>query len=166
MSRQTNYHRHLGHLVVPTDANLSAVLLCHMVNILARYKHHKHLGTSVSADQVPSAFKASCSTDRCKSLSSLTLSHGEYPSEIQASHDSIVNQDNHCDRCLGKDISADKLPLAFRASCSANRCESLGSLTLSHGEYPMLSLLQMSWRVTDILARTSYHQSLGHLHQV
>src|SRR5882757_2898706 len=41
MSRQTNYHRHLGHLVAPTDVNLSAVLLCHMVNILVRYKHRK-----------------------------------------------------------------------------------------------------------------------------
>src|SRR6267154_2411872 len=41
ISWQTNYHRHLGHLVAPTDANLSAVLLCHMVNILARYKHCK-----------------------------------------------------------------------------------------------------------------------------
>src|SRR6267154_2796001 len=41
MSRQTNYHRRLGHLVALTDANLSAVLLCHTVNILARYKHCK-----------------------------------------------------------------------------------------------------------------------------
>src|SRR6267154_2480866 len=41
ISRQTNYHRHLGHLVAPTDANLSAVLLCHTVNIPARYKHCK-----------------------------------------------------------------------------------------------------------------------------
>src|SRR6267154_2741438 len=41
MSRQINYHRHIGHLVVPTNVNLSAVLLCHMVNIPARYKHHK-----------------------------------------------------------------------------------------------------------------------------
>src|SRR6267154_1404632 len=41
ISRQTNYHRHLGHLVVPTDVNLSAVLLCHTVNIPARYKHCK-----------------------------------------------------------------------------------------------------------------------------
>ena len=36
ISWQTNYHWHLGHLVAPTDANLSAVLLCHMVNIPAR----------------------------------------------------------------------------------------------------------------------------------
>src|SRR6267154_1964419 len=41
ISRQTNYHRHLGHLVAPTDVNLSAVLLCHTVNIPARYKHCK-----------------------------------------------------------------------------------------------------------------------------
>src|SRR6267154_2358870 len=41
ISQQTNYHQHLGHLVALTDGNLSAVLLCHTVNILARYKHHK-----------------------------------------------------------------------------------------------------------------------------
>src|SRR6267154_1305148 len=41
ISWQTNYHWHLGHLVAPTDANLSAVLLCHTVNILVRYKHRK-----------------------------------------------------------------------------------------------------------------------------
>src|SRR6267154_2127603 len=94
------------------------------------------LSEDISADQLPSAFRASGSADRCESLGSLTLSHGEYPGKIQALQDSIVNQDNHCDRCLGEDISADQLPLAFRASCSADRCESLGGLTLSHGEYP------------------------------
>src|SRR6267154_2262462 len=130
------------------------------------YHCDRCLGEDISADQLPSAFRASCRADRCESLSSLTLSHGEYPGKIQALQDSIVNQDNHCDRRLGEDISADQLPSEFRASCSADRCESLGSLTLSHSEYPMLSLLQMSWRVTDILARTSYHQSLGHLHEV
>src|SRR6267154_86709 len=39
MSRQTNCHRHLEHLVAPTEVSLSAVLLCHTVNISARYKH-------------------------------------------------------------------------------------------------------------------------------
>src|SRR6267154_4821809 len=150
ISRQTNYHRHLGHLVAPSEVILSTVLLCHTVNISARCKHctialpiSATMITDVSAsyrclgdDRFPSVLRASCSADRCESLSSLTLSHGEYPGEIQASQDSIVNQDNHCDRRLGKDISADQLPLAFRASCSADQCESLGSLTLSHGEYP------------------------------
>src|SRR6267154_108117 len=41
ISRQTNYHRCLGHLVAPTDVNLSAVLLCHTVNTPVRYKHCK-----------------------------------------------------------------------------------------------------------------------------
>ena len=53
ISWQTNYHRHLGHLVAPTDANLSAVLLCHMVNILARYKHCKialSISTTILSD--------------------------------------------------------------------------------------------------------------------
>src|SRR6267154_737167 len=35
----TSDHRPLGHHVAPTDANLSAVLLCHTVNISAQYKH-------------------------------------------------------------------------------------------------------------------------------
>src|SRR6267154_799670 len=58
--QQTNYHWHLGHLVAPTDVNLSAVLLCHTVNIPARYKHRKialsirtTIVTDVSADQLP-----------------------------------------------------------------------------------------------------------------
>src|SRR6267154_4054586 len=41
MSRQTNYHWCLGHLVALTDVILSAVLLCHTLNIAARYKHRK-----------------------------------------------------------------------------------------------------------------------------
>ena len=39
VSVMTSGHRCLEHLVVPTDTNLSAVLLCHTVNISARYKH-------------------------------------------------------------------------------------------------------------------------------
>src|SRR6267154_2009210 len=70
ISRQTNYHRHLGHLVAPTDVNLSAVLRCHTVNIPARYKHCK-IALSISttnltdvlADQLPSVFRASCSAN-------------------------------------------------------------------------------------------------------
>src|SRR6267154_1041735 len=69
ISRQTNYHRSLWHLVAPTDVNLLAVLLCHTVNIPARYKHCKialsirtTILTDVSADQLPSMFRASCST--------------------------------------------------------------------------------------------------------
>src|SRR6267154_2547101 len=89
VSAMTSGHRSLGHLVVPTDANLSAVLLCHTGNISALYKHctialpistiiiidvsasYKCLGD----DQWPSVFRASCSADQCASLGSLTLSH-------------------------------------------------------------------------------------------
>src|SRR6267154_2496596 len=39
ISAMTGDHRSLGHLVAPTDANLSAVSLCHTVNISARYRH-------------------------------------------------------------------------------------------------------------------------------
>src|SRR6267154_1681547 len=89
VSAMTSGHWSLEHLVVLTDANLSAVLLCHTVNILALYKHctialpiSAIMITDVSAsyrclgdDQWPSVFRASCSADRCKSLGSLTLSH-------------------------------------------------------------------------------------------
>src|SRR6267154_682216 len=85
----TSGHRSLEHLVVPTNANLSALLLCHTGNISALYKHctialpisatmitdvpgsYKCLGN----DQWPSVFRASCSADRCASIGSLTLSH-------------------------------------------------------------------------------------------
>src|SRR6267154_2081908 len=39
VSAMTSDHRSLEHLVAPTNANLSAVLLCHTVNISALYKH-------------------------------------------------------------------------------------------------------------------------------
>src|SRR6267154_665301 len=39
ISAITSCHRSLGHLVAPTKVNLSAVLLCHTVNISAQYKH-------------------------------------------------------------------------------------------------------------------------------
>src|SRR6267154_64650 len=124
VSAMTSGHRCLEHLVLPTDANLSAVVLCHTGNISALYKHctialpiSATMITDVPAsykclsdDQWPSVFRASCSAARCESLGGLTLSHSEYPGEIQASQDSIVNQAYHCDTCLGEDISADQLP--------------------------------------------------------
>src|SRR6267154_2236401 len=85
----TSGHWSLEHLVVLTDVNLSAVLLCHTGNILALYKHctialpisaiiiidvsasYKCLGD----DQWRSVFRASWSADRCESLGGLTLSH-------------------------------------------------------------------------------------------
>ena len=126
--------RHVGHLVAPTDVILLVILLCHTVNISARCKQctialpiSATMITDVSAsyrclgdDGFLSVLRVSCSADQCESLGSLTLSHGEYPGKIQASQDSIVNQDYHCDRCLCEDISADQLPSVFRASCSAD----------------------------------------------
>src|SRR6267154_1761023 len=41
VSAMTSGHRSLGHLVAPTDVNLSAVLLCLTENIPVIYKHHK-----------------------------------------------------------------------------------------------------------------------------
>src|SRR6267154_1046984 len=89
VSAMTSRHWSLEHLVVPTDVNLSAVVLCHTVNISALYKHctialpiSATMITDVPAsykclgdDQWPSVFRASCSADRCASLGSLTLSH-------------------------------------------------------------------------------------------
>src|SRR5882757_4448218 len=116
VSAMTSGHRSLEHLVVPTDANVSAVLLCHTVNISALYKHctialpisatmitdvpasYKRLGN----DQWPSVFRASCSAGRCESLGGLTLSHSEYLGMIQALHNCIANQRYHDYRCLGK----------------------------------------------------------------
>src|SRR6267154_1163005 len=125
-------HESLGGLTLSHSEYLGMIQALHDCIANQHYNDYRCLGD----DQWPSVFRASCSADRCESLGGLTLSHGEYPSKIQALQDSIVNQDNHCDRRLGEDISADQLPSAFRASCSADRCESLGSLTLSHGEYP------------------------------
>src|SRR6267154_1619570 len=201
VSAMTSGHWSLEHLVVPTDANLSAVLLCHTGNISARYKHcmialpiSTIIITDVSAscrrlgdDQVPSVFRASCSVDRCESLGGLTLSHREYLSIIQALHDCITNQHYNDYRCLGDD----QWPSVFRASCSADRCKSLGSRTLSHGEYPSKikasqdSIVNQAYhchtclgedisadqlpndymcrRVIDISAMTGDHWSLGHL---
>src|SRR6267154_1690122 len=89
VSAMTSCHRSLWHLVVPTNVNLLAVLLCHTVNISARYKHctialsmSATIITCVSASyrclgdgRLPSALRASCSADRCESLGGLTLSH-------------------------------------------------------------------------------------------
>src|SRR6267154_2355413 len=116
VSAMSSGHRSLGHLVVLTDVNLSAVVLCHTVNILALYKHctialpiSATMMTDVPAsykclgnDQWPSVFRASCSADRCESLGSLTLSHSEFLSMIQALHDCIANQRYHYYRCLGE----------------------------------------------------------------
>src|SRR6267154_2310 len=77
ISAMTGCHRSLGHLVTPTNANLSAVLLCHTVNISARYKHYTialpmstTIITCVSAsyrcigeDRLPLVLRASCSAD-------------------------------------------------------------------------------------------------------
>src|SRR6267154_1056029 len=112
----TGDHWSLGHLVAPTDANLSAVVLCHTGNISAQYKHcmialpisaiiiidvsasYRRLGD----DQWPSVFRASCSADRSESFGSLTLSHSVYLGMIQALHDCIANQRYNDYRCLGE----------------------------------------------------------------
>src|SRR6267154_5376124 len=103
----TSGHRSLGHLVVLPDANLSALLLCHTGNISARYKHCT-IASPISAIMI---INVSAMTSGHRSLGHLVApTHGEYPGEIQASQDSIVNQAYHCHTCLGEDISADQLP--------------------------------------------------------
>ena len=116
VSAMTSGDRSLEHLGVPTDVKLSAVVLCHTVNISALYKHctialpisatmitdvpasYKCLGN----DQWPSVFRASCSADLCESLGSLTLSHSEYLGMIQALHDCIANQRYNDYTCLSE----------------------------------------------------------------
>src|SRR6267154_610630 len=89
VSAMTSGHRSLEHLVVPTNANLSAVLLCHTVNISALYKHctialpisaiiimdvsasYKCLGD----DQWRSVFRASWSADRCDFVTQVISRH-------------------------------------------------------------------------------------------
>src|SRR6267154_2763044 len=51
VSAMTGDHQSLGHLVAPTDVNLSAVLLCHTVNISALYKHCT-IALSISATMI------------------------------------------------------------------------------------------------------------------
>src|SRR6267154_2679235 len=51
-------------------------------------------------------------------------------------------------------LGDDQWPSVFRASCSADRCESLGGLTLSHSEY--LSMIQA---LHDCIANQHYHDS-------
>src|SRR6267154_389274 len=108
--------RHVGHLVAPTDVILLVILLCHTVNISARYKHctialpisaimiidvsvsYRRLGD----DQWPLVLRASCSADRCESPGSLTLSHSKYLSKIQVLHSCIDNQRYNDYMCLGE----------------------------------------------------------------
>src|SRR6267154_2011067 len=138
ISWQTNYHRHLGHLVAPTDVNLSVVLLCHMVNILARYKHCKialSISTTILSDVL---VRMSRQINYHQSLGNLVA-----PTEVILSAALLCHTVNisarykHCTiafsisitiitdvsasyRCLGDD----KLPSVFRVFCSADRCES------------------------------------------
>src|SRR6267154_2637273 len=105
VSAMTIDHRSLGHLVVPTDANISAlykhctialpISATMITDVPASYK-------CLGNDQWPSVFRASCSADRCESLSGLTLSHSEYLGMIQALHDCIANQRYNDYRCLGE----------------------------------------------------------------
>src|SRR6267154_6194733 len=69
VSAMTGYHWSLGHLVAPTNVNLSAVLLCHTDNISAR--SYRHLGE----DRLPLVVMASPSSlDYC--IRPLSLDYG------------------------------------------------------------------------------------------
>src|SRR6267154_1987271 len=99
-------HESLSGLTLSHSEYLGMIQALHDCIANQRYNDYRCL----SNDQWPSVFRTSCSADRCESLGGLTLSHGEYPGEIQASQDSIVNQAYHCHTCLSEDISADQLP--------------------------------------------------------
>ena len=69
VSAMTGYHWSLGHLVVPTDVNLSEFLLCHTDNISAQ--SYRHLGK----DRLPLVVMASpLSLDYC--IRPLSLDYG------------------------------------------------------------------------------------------
>src|SRR6267154_2572650 len=140
----TNVERSIG--IARSDQKI----LCHIVNISARYKHYKialsistTILTDVSADQVPSVLMASCSADRCESLGGLTLSHSEYAGEIQASQDTIVNQDYHL-----ADVSV-------RMSQQTNYHRHLGHLVAPTDANLLVVLL---CRTVNIPARYKHHK--------
>src|SRR6267154_868683 len=144
ISWQTNYHQHLGHLVAPTDANLSAVLLCHMVNILARYKHHK-IALSIRTTMLTdiSAW-VSRQTNYHQHLGHLVVLTEASLSAVLFCHTvNISARYKHCKIALSirttilTDVSArmsrqTNYHRRLGASCSAVRGDSLSSLTLSH----------------------------------
>src|SRR6267154_1927410 len=142
VSAVTSGHRSLGHLVVPTDVNLLAVLLCHTVNISALYKHCT-IALPISATMI---IDVSAMTSGHRSLEHLVVLTDANLSAVLLCHTvNISALYKHCMialpisaimitdvlvsyKCLGDD----QWPSVFRASCNADRCESLGSLTLSH----------------------------------
>src|SRR6267154_472669 len=101
----TSGHRSLGHLVVPTDANLSAALLCHTGNISARYKHcmiglpisaiiisdgyHRSLGHLVAPTDVNLSEFLLCHTDNISAQSYRHLGEEQLPLVIMASPSSL-----------------------------------------------------------------------------
>src|SRR6267154_1512647 len=98
----TSGHRSLGHLVVPTDANLSAVLLCHTVNISARYKHCMivlPIGHLVAPTDVNLSEFLLCHTDNISAQSYRHLGEDQLPLVVMASPSSL----DYCIRPLSLD---------------------------------------------------------------
>src|SRR6267154_187471 len=167
VSAMTSGHRSLEHLVVLTDVNLSAVLLCHTVNISALYKHctialpisaimiidvlamtsgHRSLEHLVVPTDVNLLVVLLCHTVNISAL----YKHCTIALPISATMitDVLIIYVSASYRCLG----GDQWPSVLSASCSADRCESLGGLTLSHSEY--LGIIQA---LHDCIANQRYN---------
>src|SRR6267154_328811 len=148
VSAMTSGHRSVEHLVVPTDVNLSAVLLYHTVNILALYKHCT-IALPISATMithVSASYKCLGNDQWPWSLEHLVVPTDVNLSAVLLCHTGDISaRYKHCTIALPisaiiiTDVSVScrrlgdgQVPSVFRASCSADRCESLGGLTLSH----------------------------------
>src|SRR6267154_2126377 len=162
VSAMTSGHRSLEHLVVPTDVNLSAVLLCHTVNISALYKHCT-IALPISAIMI---IDVSAMTSGHRSLEHLVVPTDANLSAVLLCHTvNISALYKHCTIALPisatmitdvpasyKRLGSDQWPSVFRASCSADRSESLGGLTLSHSEF-----LGMIQALHDCIANQRYN---------
>src|SRR6267154_1415537 len=148
VSAMTSGHRSLGHLVVPTNANLSAVLLCHTGNISARYKHCM-ITLPISAIIITMSRRVidvPAMTSGHRSLGHLVVPTDANLLAVLLCHTvNISARYKYCTIALTisatmitcvsasyRRLGDDQWPSVFRASCSADRCESLGSRTLSH----------------------------------
>src|SRR6267154_1946942 len=105
----TTGHRSLGHHVVPTNANLSAVLLCHTVNISARYNHCT-IALPISAIIITDV---SARTGYHRSLGHLVA-----PTDVNLSEFLLCHTDNISAQSY-RHLGEDRLPLVIMASPSS-----------------------------------------------
>src|SRR6267154_1860095 len=178
ISWQTNYHRHLGHLVVPTDVNLSAVLLCDTVNIPVRYKHRKialSIRTTIVTDV---SARISWQTNYHQHLGHLVAPTNVNLSAVLLCHTvNIPARYKHCKIALSirTTIVTDVLArISQQGYLVALTNVNLSAVLLCHTvniparyKHCKIALSIRTTIVTDVLVRisrqTNYHRHLGHL---